>query len=328
MIGQNRARAVTARFASLRFAVIGDAMLDEFIWGRVSRISPEAPVPVVEVQKEETYPGGAANVARNLRDLGCAVRLLGRIGRDAAGERLTGVLAAEGVDTSGLVRSTETPTIVKTRVIARSQQVVRFDRERRAPLHAAEFAGFEQAMATALPEVDAVIVEDYAKGLLDQRAVDAIAAACAGAGRLWTVDPNPGNPVRWHGATAMKPNRAEAFAAAGELPDDDPAAVERVGRRLLDVWRTGLVLMTLGEHGIRLFGADGTDFASATRAREVFDVSGAGDTTIAVFTAALAAGAVPAEAAELANHAAGIVVGKLGTATTTTAEIVESFRDE
>ena len=313
-----------------RIAVVGDLMLDRFVYGKVSRISPEAPVPVVEVTREVNYPGGAANVARNLAPF-CAESLIcGRIGMDVYGSELELLMNAEGIATQGLIRLADVPTIVKTRIIARQQQVVRVDRETR-------HSGSESAPAMArqmiplLEQCDAVIFEDYGKGFLTQSLVDELLPALKSREIVVTVDPNPQNPLQWPGVNIIKPNRSEAFAAAGvpmvdsgEDPQNDPALAE-TGRRLLEKWQVPALLITLGEDGMMLFRTGQPPYHTPTVAREVYDVSGAGDTAIALFTAALAAAASLEEAAEISNHASGVVVAKLGTATLTPEELRESF---
>lgn len=311
--------------------MIGDVMLDEFVWGKVSRISPEAPVPVVEVSRESSYPGGAANVARNLAEFTRSVRVLGVVGRDGYGAQLRGLLEEERIQTDCLVEVAGLPTIVKTRIIARQQQVVRVDREKRTTPDAATLRSIVAQVERVLPETDAIIFEDYGKGLIVQELKDAVCALAQRRETVVTVDPNPGNPLDWAGVTAIKPNRSEAFAAAGVLhdePADDPlrdAPLLEVGRRLIERWKVGQLLITLGEHGMILFDGGQPPYHTPTRAQEVFDVSGAGDTAISLYTLALAAGATAREAAEIANHASGIVVGKLGTATVSAEELVESF---
>lgn len=326
-----RLRALIAAFAGRRLLVAGDLMLDEFIWGKVSRISPEAPVPVVSVTGESYYPGGAANVARNVREFTARTAVVGRIGRDPHGRRLLDLLESCGIDTSGIEEDPAAATTVKTRIIARNQQVVRVDRERIAPL---TDAGADRAAARlerAIPAADAVIVADYGKGFLTQPLADRLCRTARDHGKILTVDPHPHTSLSWQGATAVKPNRAEAFLAAG-LPPSDPVvpvledhALLEAGRRLRERWDCPSLLITLGEHGMLLFEAAAPPYHIPTRVKDVFDVSGAGDTAIAVFTLALAAGGTPAEAAELANLAAGIVVGKLGTATLTAAELERSI---
>jgi D-glycero-beta-D-manno-heptose-7-phosphate kinase len=316
--------------AAKRLLVVGDLMLDEFVWGSVGRISPEAPVPVVEVQRESSYPGGAANVARNLREFTPGVTMLGMIGEDDSGKKLTSLLESEGISTAGLFTDARFPTIVKTRIIAQRQQVVRVDRERGGASGASRQDILEKA-AALVRESDAVLIEDYGKGFLDQPFVDALLETASKAGILVTCDPNPKNPLDWPGISTIKPNRAEAFAAAGVplTPPVHPALEDqsllRVGEILLDRWNAGALLITLSEQGMMLFRKGQPPYHTPTKAREIFDVSGAGDTSISLYTLGIAAGATPEEAAELANHAAGVVVGKLGTATCTRAELENSF---
>jgi len=287
-------------------------MLDEFVWGKVSRISPEAPVPVVHVTRETCVPGGAANVARNLREYSEKVAMAGAVGADAAGERLVGLLAAMGIDVAHVHKEAGAQTIVKTRIIARQQQVVRVDRE----------GSRTAASPLAVPGADAVVVADYAKGAITQALADMLGDVVTRDGAILAVDPSPRNPVQWRNATVIKPNREEALRALGA---EDDAALGTVGSQLLERWHTKLLLLTLGEEGMMLFERDRPPYHTPTRAREVFDVSGAGDTAIAAMTAALAGGASPVEAAEIANAASGIVVGKLGTAAVTLEELVNSF---
>ena len=325
--------ALIDRFRDKRVLVVGDLMLDEFVWGKVSRISPEAPVPVVNVDSQSYYPGGAANVARNLREFTEHVSVMGLLGNDLHAEILKGLLAAQDIDLAGIQQTDDYQTIVKTRIIARQQHIVRVDRESSflpdAGCHARAVAQFE----AMLPNLDAVIIEDYAKGFLVQEFVDQLGALARRAGKIVTVDPNPRNDLRWTGVTAVKPHRAEAFHVAGlpaaeiTTPPADNPALRMVGERLLEKWDTEMLLITLGELGMLLFRRGLPPYPAAPSFHEVFDVSGAGDTAIALFTLALAAGAPPELAAEVANHASGVVVGKLGTAVLTPAELLGSFDD-
>ena len=315
-----------------RILTAGDLMLDEFIWGKVSRISPEAPVPVVAVDRETSYPGGAANVARNLHEFTANTSVFGLAGEDAAGARLRDLLAAGGIGMEGVVNRAG-PTTVKTRIIARTQQVVRVDRELVEPAGPAQRKALLAALDAALPQADGVILEDYGKGFFDEEMSGEIIRRARAAGCVVAVDPNPGNPLAWHGATVVKPNRHEAFAAAG-LPWSEPAShpledkqLLTAGETLLAKWEADQLLITLSELGMLLLTKDGGRHHTPTRAREVFDVSGAGDTAIALYTLALCAGATPVEASEIANHASGVVVGKLGTATLTPAELLASFEN-
>jgi D-beta-D-heptose 7-phosphate kinase/D-beta-D-heptose 1-phosphate adenosyltransferase len=326
-----RSRAAAILDPTRRILVAGEMILDEFIWGKVSRISPEAPVPVVEVTSETYHAGGAANVARNLRELIDHVHLLTLCGEDADAATLRGLLEARGIQLDCAAVDPAYRTIRKTRIIARTQQVVRVDREQRTTFTGAQRDAVLARFAALLPRLDAIILEDYDKGLLDQSLADAIISAARAAGKIVCVDPKPSNPIQWHDVTCITPNRSEAFRCAGQ-PHRDPveppladAALLEVGARLLEKWRCQLVLITLSEQGMMLFQRDAAPYHIPTRAVEVFDVSGAGDTAIAAFTAALAGGATPIEAAEIANHASGIVVGKLGTAIVHRDELLASF---
>lgn len=324
-----RLKNILTQAAQKKILVLGDLMLDEFVWGNVMRISPEAPVPIVEIQRESSYPGGAANVARNLRQFCNEVHVLGRMGCDRAGEKLTALMKEEGLQTDGLMAMEETPTIVKTRIIAQHQQVVRVDREQKiAPTPELLQVAIERA-AALLPHVDAILFEDYGKGFLQQELIDAILERAAG--KIITSDPHPQRPIAWRGLDVIKPNRTEAFAAAGvpwAAPVNPPLqdeALLAVGKKLLQRWESKALLITLGEQGMMLFQQGLEPYHTPTRAQEIYDVSGAGDTAIALYTLGLVAGAMPQEAAELANHGAGIVVGKLGTATCSPEELIESF---
>lgn len=321
------------RLCQCRMLVIGDVMLDHFIWGAVRRISPEAPVPIVEVTKETTFPGGAANVARNLSAFTPHAYLMGRVGKDSAASELRRLLNEEGVDTNPMLESTTLPTIAKTRIIARQQHVVRVDRETIEKLSTDELNEVSRRVEALLPELDGVIIEDYGKGFVTQDFASQVIGLCKSAGKLVTVDPSPRNPLNWRGASLVKPNRLEAFAAAGIQdhrspgpPLEDKRLLE-VGEQLLDQWSVGKVLVTLGEQGMILFQRDCAPHHIPTRAREVYDVSGAGDTAIAFLTLALAAGLSAEDAADIANHASGIVVGKLGTARVMKDELMQAFED-
>ena len=328
-----RFRALMAGFADRRILVIGDLMLDEYIWGKVSRISPEAPVPVVNVTGESYYPGGAANVTRNVREFTPGVSVMGLAGTDPHGRRLLELLEHSGVDTSGVEQDPACSTTVKTRIIARNQQVVRVDRERKTPLTPEQAERAIEYLDRTIEGLDGIIVADYGKGFLTQPLADHICRTARAHRKILTVDPHPHTSLSWHGATAIKPNRAEAFIAAG-LPPSDPVspvledrALLEAGNRLLALWQCQSLLITLGEQGMLLLQSGAPPYHTPTHAQEVFDVSGAGDTAIAVFTLGLSAGATPAEAAEMANRASGIVVGKLGTATVTVAELQASLSE-
>jgi rfaE bifunctional protein kinase chain/domain len=329
-----RLKQILDRASSRRITVIGDLMLDEFVWGKVGRISPEAPVPVVEVTGESFYPGGAANVVRNLREFVDRVAIIGLLGKDRSGQQLRELLSEQKIDTSNAVEEATFHTIVKTRIIARHQQVVRVDRETFVGPSAAQIEEVVAGVRKNIPETDAIIFEDYGKGFLSTELVSQIADAARSAGKIVAADPNPRNLVEWRGVTVIKPNRTEAFHAAGIPsgdPDTDPSQdrdLKRAGETLLKKWETENVLITLGEHGMMLFQKKEAPHYIPAKAQEVFDVSGAGDTAIALFTLGLACGATPTEAAEIANHASAVVVSKLGTATVTRDELMASFRED
>lgn len=329
-----RLRQILDRASSKRILVIGDLMLDEFVWGKVGRISPEAPVPVVQVTGESFFPGGAANVARNLREFLDQVSVIGLIGKDRGGQQLRELLAKGKIDVSNAVEDDRFPTIVKTRIIARHQQVVRVDREKITKPSSAQIRKVVAAVKKKLAHIDAIIFEDYGKGLLTRELVSQIAREARAAKKIVTADPNPHNLIDWSGVTAVKPNRAEAFLAAG-IPDRDSEAAPkkdvdlvRAGKDLLQKWGIQYLLVTLGEHGVMFFEKGKNPHHIPTKARDVFDVSGAGDTAIAMFTLALAANANALEAAQIANHASAVVVGKLGTATVTRDELISSFEHD
>jgi D-beta-D-heptose 7-phosphate kinase/D-beta-D-heptose 1-phosphate adenosyltransferase len=329
-----RLEQILDRASSRQITVIGDLMLDEFVWGKVGRISPEAPVPVVEVTGESFYPGGAANVARNLREFVDRVAIIGLLGKDRSGQQLRELLSDQKIDTSDTVEEAAFHTIVKTRIIARHQQVVRVDRERFVGPSAPQIKEVVAAVRKNIPKTDAIIFEDYGKGFLSTELVSQIADAARSAGKIVAADPNPRNLVQWRGLTVIKPNRTEAFLAAGILGHDADVSpsqdvdLKRTGETLLTKWEAENVLITLGEQGMMLFQEKEAPHYIPTKAREVFDVSGAGDTAIALFTLGLACGATPTEAAEIANHASAVVVSKLGTATVTRDELIASFRED
>jgi D-beta-D-heptose 7-phosphate kinase/D-beta-D-heptose 1-phosphate adenosyltransferase len=333
-MNEPRLREILAGAKRKRILVIGDLMLDEFVWGKVGRISPEAPVPVVEVTGESFYPGGAANVARNLREFVEEVAVVGLIGSDRGGRHLRELLAGQKIDTADILEDAGFQTIVKTRIIARQQQIVRVDREKVRTPSPDQVSRITESVRARLAQIDAIIFEDYGKGLLSSDLVGQISDDAIRAGKIVSADPNPRHPLEWKNTTAVKPNRNEAFLAAG-LPWSDPIdpadqdkALLRAGEILLEKWDTKFVLITLGEQGMMLFQKGNRPHYIPTKVRQVFDVSGAGDTAIALFTLALCCEATPVEAAEIANHASAVVVGKLGTATVTHEELVASFQDD
>jgi len=322
---------IAAEFPKKRLLVIGDVMLDGYIWGRVSRISPEAPVPVVEVVRESFFPGGAANVARNVRECGAEVYIMGLVGKDSAAEQLRSILETGGIRLDTLAVESGFQTILKTRIIARQQQVVRVDHERPHAVSPESLQRCLTQITEMLPGVDGIIFEDYGKGFIVQSFVDEVRRLARAAGQVITADPNPKSLIEWKQMSAVKPNRGEAFAAAN-IPWQEPEAependrnLLEIGKRLLQKWEPDQLLITLGEHGMMLFAKDEEPHYIPPQAREIYDLSGAGDTAIALFTLALVSGATPLEAAEISNHASGVVVAKLGTATVTPAEVRESL---
>ena len=257
-----RFASLLAAFPACRILVVGDLMLDEFIWGKVSRISPEAPVPIVNVTGESYYPGGAANVARNLREFTAHVAMMGMAGQDRDGDRLLELLGSAGVDTGSVQRDPSLPTTLKSRIIARNQQVVRVDRERKLIMSEAQTARAIGHLDAIIGEVDAVVVADYGKGFLTQALCDHLGRICAANRKVLAVDPHPHTSLDWKGATVIKPNRLEAFLAAG-LPVSEPVTpvtrdetLLEVGRRLKSRWQPQNLLITLGEHGMLLFAGD------------------------------------------------------------------------
>lgn len=317
------------RFSALTVAVVGDVMLDRFVFGRVTRISPEAPVPVVTYERDEDRPGGAANAACNIRALGGQVTLVGLVGRDEAADRLRRALASHRVGVEGLLVDETRPTTTKLRIVTeRKQQVARLDYERdsepTATIEAALLARLEAALETA----HALVVSDYLKGVVTSRLMEMV-VACARRRRIpILVDPKIPHLVYYAGAAVVTPNHQEAEIATHRRirSDEDARAAARAFREQVGCES---VLLTRGEHGLWVLdGRTGLEGALPARAREVADVTGAGDTVIATAALALAAGGSLAEAAQLANHAAGLVVGRFGPAVVTAAELLTTFDEQ
>ncbi len=314
-----RAEELISGFDKLRVLVVGDAFLDEYLYGDALRVSPEAPVPVVHVESETTVLGGAGNVARNLVALGAGCHFCGTVGRDASGDRVLALLADLGVDPGGVVAIEGRPTTHKTRVVARRQQIVRVDRETDDELSADATAAVLARIGTLLPASDAVIVEDYAKGLLSRELGRALMRGAADAGVPVFVDPKR-TLEPFPGAALVKPNLAEAEAISG-LRASGPGGIEAVGRELQKLAGGADIAITQGGRGITLFEGSAPGVYVPTLRQEVFDVQGAGDTIIATLTLALQAGASLWEATVLANAAASVVVRKAGTATANRSEL-------
>jgi len=327
-----RVRELLEAARKSRVVVIGDVMLDQFIWGNVARISPEAPVPVVDFVRESFMPGGAANVARNLSALKVQTQLFGVMGKDDASGKLREILDEQNVDCRGLLADAERPTSVKTRIVAHRQQVVRVDRESRSDLSSTLHRRLMAALEPSLLSADAVIVGDYGKGVVTQALLDEVRTLCRSRGIWLSMDPKPVHHLNLAQLSLITPNRKEAFELAGvedsgrhpSNPLHDRDLLQVVDKLLAEL-RPALLLITLGDQGMLLCQRGQRPFHIPTVAREVFDVSGAGDTVIATFTMTVAAGGSPIEAAIVSNHAAGVVVGKIGTATVSADELLTSF---
>ncbi len=316
-----RASQLISRMAGSRILVVGDLMVDRFLWGKVHRISPEAPVPVVRLGSETSLLGGAGNVARNLRALGAEVSLVGVAGSDRAGDDMLRLLSEARLDGGGIVREEGRTTTVKSRVIAHQQQVVRIDREDSNRLQEASLAALNQRCLDSLEGTQGIIVSDYAKGVVTPGLLSGLMAAALKARVPVAVDPKPVHFKHYRGATVVTPNLMEAMAMTG-LPGASPPEILALGEALMGQLGCRAILLTQGEEGMTLFEDGQSPQLIPASAREVYDVTGAGDTVIAVLTLAMAAGATLSESAILANRAASIAVGKLGTATVTPEELL------
>lgn len=309
------------KIAGLRILVIGDVMLDHYVWGDATRISPEAPVPVVDIARDSWTAGGAANVALNIASLGARCTVAGFIGEDEAGARLTTILHSKKINILGTPGNA--PTIVKTRVLVQNQQLCRLDRE--APPSAYQFAAAraKSLLAKEIVACDAVVLSDYAKGILDDELVARVSELAHEAGKFIALDPKPKRKLAFRGLDLITPNKREALQLAGIEPiPHAPFPAAEVCARLHELYQTKHLVVTLGEDGM-LLSSDGAILKTIpTAAREVFDVSGAGDTSLAALVLALSAGAPLEAAAQFANAAAGVVVGKIGTATVTPKELL------
>jgi D-beta-D-heptose 7-phosphate kinase/D-beta-D-heptose 1-phosphate adenosyltransferase len=319
---RDRARTLLGGFAGKRILVLGDVMLDEFIWGSVRRISPEAPVPVVEVSGESYILGGAGNVAANIRSLGGIAILAGIIGEDSAAERVRHLMSELGMDGSALLTD-DRPTTVKRRVLAHNQQIVRTDRESREPLTPDRNQALAAAFAKWLPSINAIIVSDYDKGVVSSELLALVLTKAHQAGVPVYVDPKVHHADFYHPITLIKPNQHEAERLVGQTIGNEQQ-LEEAGRKLLERFKCPYALISRGAAGMSLFD-HGHSHYFPTVARDVFDVTGAGDTVLATLAVARAGGAEMGEAVMLANHAAGIVVGKVGTATISQSELLADF---
>jgi rfaE bifunctional protein kinase chain/domain len=313
---RERGKEIIDRFEGQRLIVVGDLMLDRFIWGTVKRISPEAPVPVVEVERESQHLGGAGNVVANLVALGARAWPLGVVGDDAGADVLVGEFRRAGVDASAIVRDASRPTTVKTRILAHSQQVVRTDHERRHAVDADVEDTLARAFGDLLADADGVVVSDYDKGLLGGGLLERILVPARQRGVTVCLDPKIRRFATYRPVTVVTPNHHEAAIVTG-LPAETDDELDACGRRIQEMLGGPDVLVTRGERGMSLVGRDASVTHIPTTARQVYDVTGAGDTVIATLALGLAAGASTIEAAMLSNFAAGVVVGKVGTATAT-----------
>ena len=322
IVNKTRALEIIKNFSGASVLVIGDIMVDHFIWGKVSRISPEAPVPVVEVHADDLMLGGSANVLNNIRSLGGNVYGTGVIGSDDIGEKLLDEFRKREIDTGGIIQETSRHTTLKTRIVAHSQQVVRFDRESKKPIDATSIEKMIAYIKTIKNDLGAIVVSDYNKGVITKALLDGIREIISERDIVVCVDPKQSDFSLYQGFHIITPNHYEAGRALG-IEIRDKHDLVRAGKSLLSQFDFKALLITRGEEGMSLFEKDGktTHTTFSAEAKEVFDVTGAGDTVIGVFALCVASGATFREAAAIANHAAGIVVGKVGTATISREEL-------
>jgi D-beta-D-heptose 7-phosphate kinase/D-beta-D-heptose 1-phosphate adenosyltransferase len=318
--------AVLERFSGRRVAILGDCMLDRYVWGRVDRISPEAPVPVVEIERESFTLGGACNVAANLRALGAEPVLFGVVGDDADAGALRAALDRAGISSKRVITDPTRPTTVKTRIVANSQQVVRADRESRADLAGLALDRLVEGIEAALPDCQGLVVSDYGKGVIHPRTLEHALPLARRSGMAVSVDPKESHIDAYREVSILTPNQHEAGWVQGRRVVDEESLME-VGWGLQRRLDAGAVLVTLGAGGMSLFERGGRYTHLPTVAREVYDVTGAGDTVVSVVALALAAGAEFVSACALANHAAGIVIREVGTAACTLPQLRDSLRN-
>ena len=322
---ESKIEEILGRFPMAKILVIGDVMMDRFIWGKVSRISPEAPVPVVLVEKETFLFGGAANVVNNIHSLGGKVSLCGVVGDDDTGQKIVKDLAEKGIRTHGIFVEPGRQTTVKTRIIAHQQQVVRIDRETADSPSVSTFRKLSRFLRENIGSFDGIILSDYGKGLLTGGLIRTAIRRAKAVNKFVMVDPKLKNFFSYRGATVVTPNTAEASAASG-VSITDLASLKKAGKMLLSRLRCDVLIITRGEEGMAVFEPDRAPILVPTVAKEVYDVTGAGDTVIGTMALALAAGIAARDAARLANHAAGVVVGKVGTATLTREELLRAVK--
>jgi D-beta-D-heptose 7-phosphate kinase/D-beta-D-heptose 1-phosphate adenosyltransferase len=329
IISARRAKEILENYSRARILVIGDMMVDHFIWGKVSRISPEAPVPVVEVGRESYLLGGSANVLNNVVSMGGGVFVCGVIGDDEMGKWLLRAMEKMKIDTQGIIIEQERPTTVKTRIVAHSQQMARYDRESRHPIQLSSIKKVITYVQKIKKNLGAVIISDYNKGMISGRLLEGLREVTSGSGIVTCVDPKQSDFSLYRGYDVITPNHHEAQRAL-EIEDingrpGQEAQVRLAVKGLLKRFQLKALLITRGEEGMSLYEKGGEMIHIPAVAREVFDVTGAGDTAIGVFALSIAAGATFREAAFLANHAAGIAVGKVGTAAVSREELMRAL---
>ena len=320
-------KKIISRFNKARVLVVGDLMLDEFVWGKVDRISPEAPVPVVWTQDENSEPGGAGNVAANITALGGKVELVGVIGDDEKGRSLKSKLENRGIDTSGIISDESRLTASKTRVIANKQQVLRIDNENMAPFNKRIASKIKASVKERISGIDILIVEDYGKGVITSDLLKYIIPLAKREKKIIAVDPKENHFMFYKGVNVITPNHKEAAFATGINITSDKD-LHKSGDILLKKLKCDTVLITRGEEGMSIFKKGKKPVHIPTLAQEVFDVSGAGDTVIGVFSLSLASGATSVQAAHIANCAAGIVVGKMGIKVIAQKELIKKITGE
>ncbi|MFZ5952719.1 MAG: D-glycero-beta-D-manno-heptose-7-phosphate kinase [Candidatus Rifleibacteriota bacterium] len=321
---RNQIENILKRFAQSNIAVLGDVMLDEFCWGKVDRISPEAPVPIVQVKKETWRPGGAANVATNLVAMGARAHIFGIVGDDGAGRRLAEELEREKIGTSGLVIDSGRRTSVKTRIIGQKQQMIRVDRENTEPIDYERQKAILNSLFHHIDELDGVIVSDYAKGVIVESLLKEVTERFKKLGKFVAIDPKLKNFGIYKKPTIITPNTKEAESTLGRVFENEDDVLKG-GQDLLKVTGSDAILITRSEQGMSLFEKGRKPVTIPTRALDVYDVTGAGDTVIATFSLALASGCEMPEAAEIANLAAGVVVGLVGTAAATAEQVLDHY---
>lgn len=331
----NKLDKIVENLKNKNVAVVGDLILDVYVKGKASRISPEAPVPVLQVKSRNYELGGAANVMRNIKSLGAEAEAFGAVGNDEHGKILKKMLNDSGIANKSVFTVKNRCTTDKQRIMAGNQQLVRIDYESCSEIPEKIRNEICESLIQLIKNksVDAIIFEDYAKGILESAMIQKVIDESEKSGILTALDPHPGHPMNIKGITIMTPNRSEAFGLAGLYNSDpvNPPEKDRdlmiVADKIMEKWNPEYLLITLGAQGIFLMNKKGDFLVIPTKAREVFDVSGAGDTVIAAFTLAVLSGASQKESAEFANHAAGVVVGKVGTVAVEIGELIDSFKN-